>query len=98
MGRGSPSSAIRMGEWKLVENFEDRSVGLFNLADDVGERRNLAATMPAKAEELHARLAEWQRATEAAIPTESNPNFDAASGRRRGGERNGHSRGAKKLD
>lgn len=97
VGRGSPSSAIRMGDWKLIENFEDRSVELFNLADDIGEHRNLAATMPAKTEELHTRLASWQRSTGAAIPSESNPSFDTTSVRRSsGGGRNGRSRGSKK--
>ncbi len=32
-----PAGAIRDGDWKLVEHFEDGSVELFNLADDVGE-------------------------------------------------------------
>lgn len=94
VGRAIPSSAIRMGDWKLIENFEDRSVELFNLTDDIGERRNLGAELPEKAEELHARLAAWQQATNAAIPTKANPNFDAASVRRSGGggRQNGKSR------
>ena len=94
-GRATPSSAIRMGDWKLIEYFEDHSVELFNMVDDVGERQNLASMMPVKAEELHARLTAWQQAMNAAIPTESNLNFDPATsnqrgngGRRRGDRRN----------
>ena len=40
---------------RLIEYFEDRSVELFNLVDDVGERQNLASMVPVKVEELHAR-------------------------------------------
>ena len=43
---GRPAGAIREGEWKLVEQFEDDSVELYNLAQDVGEVRNLAASEP----------------------------------------------------
>lgn len=95
VGHGSPSSAIRMGDWKLIQNFEDQTLELFDLREDIGEHQNLAATMPAKAKEMHARLASWQRATNAAIPTELNPDFDLTSLRRTGGSgrRNGRSKG-----
>lgn len=91
VGRGAPSSAIRMGDWKLIENYEDRRVELYNLADDIGESRNLATSNAAKANELYARLTSWQRETAAAIPSTSNPNYDpsAVRGWRRGGQRGG---------
>jgi arylsulfatase A-like enzyme len=65
------SGAIRVGAWKLVVNggrgqdAEDgaaarragrEAVELFNLADDLSEKNNLAATMPEKVKELRARL------------------------------------------
>ena len=83
VGRGKPSSAIRMGDWKLIEHYEDRSLELFNLAEDVGESRNLANVNQAKANELYARLTSWQKETSAAIPSPSNPNYDPTAGRER---------------
>jgi arylsulfatase A-like enzyme len=84
VGKAAPCSAIRMGDWKLIEHFEDPHIELYNLADDIGESRNLAASNPTKARELHAHLTSWQKSTSAAIPTVLNPNFDATVVRSRG--------------
>jgi arylsulfatase A-like enzyme len=97
VGRGAPSSAIRIGEWKLIEHFEDHRLELFNLTKDIGESRNLAGSNPTKAKELHARLTAWQQSTSADIPTALNPNFDPSAvrsrgnggGQKRGGQRRG---------
>lgn len=51
-----PFSAIRVGDWKLIYHHTDRRLELFNLADDIGETKNLATDQPAKAKELAARL------------------------------------------
>ena len=40
----TPVSAIRQGDWKLLEFFEDNHVELYNLKDDIGENNNLAKT------------------------------------------------------
>jgi uncharacterized sulfatase len=48
---------------------------LYNLRDDIGETRELAATNPDKAKELRAALDAWFRDTSAALPTK-NPDFD----------------------
>ncbi len=84
VGRAAPCSAIRMGDWKLIEHFEDRRIELYNLAADIGESRNLAASNPTKARELHTHLTSWQNATSAAIPTEANPAFDPSAVRSKG--------------
>lgn len=91
VGRGKPSSAIRMGDWKLIEHYEDQSIELYNLANDIGESRNLASSESVKANELYARLRSWQRDTAAAIPSPSNPNYDpsATRDRRKGGQKGG---------
>ena len=34
---GRPGGAVREGDWKLIEHYEDGRVELFNLADDAGE-------------------------------------------------------------
>jgi arylsulfatase A-like enzyme len=47
--RTTPAGAVQMGDWKLIEFFEDSHVELYNLADDIGETKDLAAAMPDKA-------------------------------------------------
>jgi len=55
-----PVSAIRVGNWKLLEYLEDGHIELYNLADDIGEGNNLADTDPQKAEELLNKLHKWK--------------------------------------
>jgi arylsulfatase A-like enzyme len=70
---GIPSSAIRDGDWKLITFAWKKTPELYNLADDPGERRNLAEARPEKLEELQARLADFMTKTGALGPAE-NPN------------------------
>ncbi|MCI0540057.1 MAG: sulfatase [Verrucomicrobiales bacterium] len=72
---GAPAAAIRNGDWKLIEWFEDGSAELFDLRADPGEVRNLAAANPEVVKDLRARLAAWQREV-GALATKPNPNFD----------------------
>ena len=72
---GSPSGAIRDGDWKLVEWYEDGSLELFNLRDDLAEKKNLAAENADKVKELQGKLAAWRTSVGAKMPT-PNPNFD----------------------
>ncbi|MFO0914878.1 MAG: sulfatase [Pirellulales bacterium] len=88
VGRATPSSAIRVGDFKLIEFFEGGGRReLYNLSVDPGEQRNLAEVMPEKADELYRRLRDWQTATGAAIPRQPNPNYDPRSARPRRGNR-----------
>jgi arylsulfatase A-like enzyme len=50
-----PYSIIREGPWKLI-HFYDGPMELYNLKDDLGEKKNLASSMPSKVKELDARL------------------------------------------
>jgi arylsulfatase A-like enzyme len=70
---GSPGGAVRVGDWKLIEFYEDNRVELYNLAEDVGEKNNLAAKMPEKAAEMRKTLDDWRKSVDAAMPT-PNPN------------------------
>ncbi|MBI5693636.1 MAG: sulfatase [Verrucomicrobia bacterium] len=70
----TPVSAVRTGDWKLLEYLEDGRVELFNLAADPGEAENLAAREPQRAAELRARLDAWRREVGAKMPT-PNPAF-----------------------
>lgn len=69
-GSGSkPSGAVRAGDYKLIEWYEDSSVELYNLRDDIGEQNDFAARMPQKAAELRALLHGWLKRVEATVPT-----------------------------
>jgi arylsulfatase A-like enzyme len=72
---GPPSGAIRAGNYKLIEFFEDNRLELYDLANDVGERHNLAASEPARTAELHARLVAWRKSVNAVMP-QANPAYD----------------------
>ena len=74
---GVPSGAVRKGDWKLIEFYEDSRLELFNLRQDPGETRNLVLKEPRKAAELHALLKDWRRDTNAAMPS-PNPAYDRA--------------------
>lgn len=71
--RATPYSTIRSGDWKLIYYYEDKSIELFNLQEDLSESTNLAETNPAKKKELYAKLMQWIKKTKAPIPTELNP-------------------------
>ncbi len=68
-----PSGAVRLGDYKLVEWFEDGRLELYDLAADIGETTDLAAAMPEKADELRALLDDWRREVGARMPS---PNPD----------------------
>lgn len=74
---GEPGSAIREGEWKLIEFHKDQRKELFNLKQDEGERTNLAARHPEVAQSLWRKLDEWRRRSGAVMPR-PNPNADPA--------------------
>jgi uncharacterized sulfatase len=71
VSRTHPHSALRSGNWKLVQFHEDDRVELYDLTADPGEQRDLAAREPARAAELRARLAEELRRVGARFPTRS---------------------------
>ncbi|MDF9833565.1 arylsulfatase A-like enzyme [Ereboglobus sp. PH5-5] len=60
---GFPSSAIRMGDWKLIERLEDGRVHLYNLRADIGEKRDLAAREPERVAKMRAKLHAWYKQT-----------------------------------
>ncbi len=80
---GAPSGAVRDGEWKLIEWYEDGRLELFNLRRDIAERYNLAELEPERAQRMRAMLASWRERTGAVQPVR-NPGYDPAklSGRR----------------
>ncbi len=74
---GAPSAAIRRGDWKLIEWYEDQRCELFNLADDLGEQTDLAAAQSARVAALRDELHVWQKQVGARLAT-PNPNYNPA--------------------
>ena len=73
--RTRPGSVIRYGDWKLQEYFEDGSIELFNLADDPGERLNLAEEETEKVVELMNMMYLWRARNGAKVPSTPNPDY-----------------------
>ena len=67
--RTTPAGAVRSGDWKLIEFFEDGRTELYNLRDDPSQRTDLAAKHPDRAADLLARLRAWRKAVDAPMPT-----------------------------
>jgi len=65
-----PGGAIRAGNLKLVEWFEDGSVELYDLSDDISERRDLSVDRPADTARLLGALRAWRQEVGANMPTE----------------------------
>jgi arylsulfatase A-like enzyme len=76
-----PAGAIREGDWKLIEHFEDSSAELYNLKEDAGETHDRAAAESGRTAELRRKLWAWRESVGARIPT-PNPEFDDALHRR----------------
>jgi len=58
-----------MGDYKLLQFYEDGHVELYNLKKDIGEKNDLAAKMPKKAKLMKSKLAQWLKETNAMMPT-----------------------------
>ena len=72
---GTPSGAVRKGDYKLIEFYEDNRLELYHLAEDGGENRDLSRERPDKRNELHRLLTEWRQSVNAQMPT-ANPDYD----------------------
>lgn len=77
-GGATPYSAIREGDWKLIEFFEDDRVELFNLRDDLAEQAELAGRELEKARALRQKLHAWRQQVGAQMPT-PNPDYDPSA-------------------
>jgi arylsulfatase A len=73
----TPAGAIRRGDWKLIEWFEDGRLELYDLANDPAESTDRSALETAMAGELRAALAAWRDDVGARMPT-PNPDHDPA--------------------
>lgn len=74
-----PGTWVRRGDWKLIRFHHDNDdqtdrFELYNLKDDVGETKNLAAQMPDKVKELNALIEQHLKDIHALVP-KPNPNY-----------------------
>ena len=65
---GRPSGAIRCGDWKLIEFFEDGRLELYNLRTDEAEQHNVADKHPQLRDKLHRQLVEWRQRLQVQMP------------------------------
>lgn len=72
---GFPSGAVREGDWKLIENYDDRSVELYNLRTEDGEHYDQAESQPERVARMLAQLRAWRARIGAKMPT-VNPGYD----------------------
>jgi len=76
-----PCGAIRMGDYKLIEWFDESICGpgnrfeLYHLTNDIAEQNNLAKEMPDKTRQLKNMLTKWRKRVNAQMLT-PNPNYD----------------------
>lgn len=78
-GGEAPSSAMREGDWKLIQYYEDNHIELYNLRMDIEERRDLAHIFPQRAARMSELLNNWKRQAHAKIPALNpyyNPNYN----------------------
>jgi arylsulfatase A len=73
-GAQSPCGAVRYGDYKLIEYYENNTVQLFDIKTDPAEQHDLARTETGKVQELTAMLHDWRKNVNAAMPT-PNPNW-----------------------
>jgi arylsulfatase A-like enzyme len=71
---GRPSGAVREGEWKLIEHYEDGRLELFDLKADPSEQNDLAPAEPARVAAMRGKLEAWRRSVNASMP-KANPAF-----------------------
>lgn len=99
----APHSAILLGDLKLLHFYEDHHDELYDLANDISERHDLAKERPAEAKKLRDRLEKYLVAINAQLPT-VNPDYDPAmeptrkggGGKGKGGDKKPDSKKAEK--
>ena len=72
--RSTPGAMIRQGPWKLIENFEDNTIELYNLDKDLSETTDLSKKEPQIAADLLAKMHQWRADMHAPMPT-PNPDY-----------------------
>ena len=75
---GGPGTAVRKGNYKLIEFLDPEGVELYDLSKDIGETDNLAARMPGRTRELLGMIHDWRSRVGARMMT-PNPDYSPAA-------------------
>jgi len=70
-----PGAAIRQGDYKLIEFYQDNRVELYDVNNDLSEQHDLVRSRPQQAAELQHKLAAWRQAVGAQMMT-ANPLYN----------------------
>lgn len=95
--RTAPVGAIHMGDYKLLEFFEDGKTELYNLRSDIAEKRDLSQQMPERVSAMKAKLAAWRVDVKAEMPKLKTPAERAADAARKDDARQGANKKKKKA-
>ena len=79
---GVPYSAVRQGNFKLIQNYETDSYELYDLKNDVGETQNIVDSHPEVFQKLKTKLDNWKVEVDAQYP-KLNPNFEPKNQRKK---------------
>lgn len=81
-GYQSPNGAIRSGQYKLLEYYENGTIQLFDLENDIGEHNDLAESQPQIAQKLLKMLHDWRDEVDAKMPYPKTATSKPAKGAR----------------
>jgi len=73
-GMQSPGGAVRCGDYKLLEYYENNTVQLFNLKNDIAEQHDLAKSEPEMVNKLRDMLHNWRKQVNAKM-MDPNPEY-----------------------
>jgi arylsulfatase A len=71
---GRPAGAVRLGQYKLVELYENGKLELYDLENDISESVDLSEKMPGKVDELFRLLKDWRKSVDANMPVKKSKN------------------------
>jgi arylsulfatase A-like enzyme len=77
--RTTPAGAIRVGDYKLLEFFEDGRLELYNAREDVGQQHDLAKEKPGQVRQMHDKLLAWRTEVKAPMPMPRTGSYDRKS-------------------
>ena len=72
-GYQSPGGAIRFGKYKLLEYYENGTVQLFDLQNDIGEQHDISKENPETTQKLLKMLRDWREEVDAKMPKVKRP-------------------------
>lgn len=71
-----PYGAVRVGDWKLIEHYEDGKLELYHLKSDLGERIDLAQVEKGRAKKMAGMLKQWRKEVGAQMGAKTPENHD----------------------